>query len=222
MNKRKMLLLTLIILLILPMTGCNYEGAGDKFYKQGKYEWALKAYQKALDNELSKPYGAPEVIYFKMGACYEMMRNPGRAIDMYKMVIKTNPLGKLSLQAGKAILRCKAQQWTGNPPNVGGGNNIPQGGSIFDQIGNAINGVVNDATNKLNDAIGGGNNSGGYNSGGYTQPNYSNSGDAARIRQKIQALQSKYNRYIDRGDLVRAQNVFKEIQVLQDQLKRIR
>ncbi|MCK5687506.1 hypothetical protein KAJ27_25455, partial [bacterium] len=125
MKMRQLFLLTLIILLILPMAGCDYEGSGDKLYKQGKYEWAAKAYEKALAKELEKPYGAPEVLYFKLGACYEMMRNPDAAIDNYKMVIKTNPLGKLSWDAGKAILRCKAMQFVGNAPNIGGGNNIP-------------------------------------------------------------------------------------------------
>lgn len=209
MKMRKMFLLALIILLILPMAGCDYEGSGDKLYKQGKYSWAAQAYKKALDQELSKPYGAPEVLYFKIGACYEMMRDPGTAIEYYKMVIKTNPLGKLSLDAGKAIIRCKAQQFVGNPPNVGGGSNIPQGGGIFDRIGDAINDAIGGAKKTVDDVVGG------------NSTTYNGSGDAAKIRQKIQALQADYNKYIDRGDLVKAQKVFKEIQVLQDQLKRM-
>ena len=217
MKMRQLFLLTLIILLILPMAGCDYEGSGDKLYKQGKYEWAAKAYKKALDKELSKPYGAPEVIYFKLGACYEMMRNPGTACEYYKMVIKTNPLGKLSWDAGKAIIRCKAQQFIGNPANVGGGSGIPQGGGIFDRIGDAIGGVLGKAQDTVNDVVGGGNS--GYNGGGYTSPVNAGSGDSARIRQKIQALQADYDKYINRGDLVKAQRVFKEIQVLQKQLR---
>jgi len=208
MKMRKMFLLALIILLILPMAGCDYEGSGDKLYKQGKYSWAADAYKKALDKELEKPYGAPEVLYFKLGACYEMMRDPGTACDYYMMVIKTNPLGKLSLDAGKALIRCKAQQFIGNPPNVGGGNNIPDSNGIFDRIGDAISGVLGGAKDTVDDVIGGSSTNAG-------------SGDAAKIRQKIQALQADYNKYIDRGDLVKAQKVFKEIQVLQDQLKRL-
>ena len=218
-ERMKLMLLSLIILLIVPLAGCNYENIGDKLYKAGKYDLAIKAYQAALNKELSKPYGHPDVLYFKLGAAYEMKRDYKQAIEMYKMVLKTNPISKLGLEAGKAILRCKANQIVGNPPNM---NNRNSGNAPLDQVTNKIGGVFDKLTNAI-DSLANKINSNQprlHDASSHSQGVSIGSSNKAVLRQRLMSLQSQYDRALEQGDLNRAQSIFKQMQVVKERLKR--